>query len=705
MSAEFDDPRSAARAITRVLIGTDPQIAEQLVDSLTAADGWDFRPVVVHPTEVNLDRKDDEFDVYLVDASTLDPLVSRDLGERPVIAICPDLSMSLNRARAAGAFDLLSPDEVDTRTIERIIRYALDQARAFHQAREAKARHDLILRAANDGLWEWDLRTDEVRYSTRFRQLFGIQEETIGDTREVWFSRVHHDDLPGLRADIRAHIDGRSAIHQFEHRIRQRDGSFRWVLSRGLVRRDRWGRAIALAGSLTDINRRKRAESLGAPHGLHDELTGLPSRRVLIERLEQAIDKSHRDPEYRFSVLFLNLDRFKVLNDSIGLESADRILAQLAGRLRSCVAEGTLVCRYGGDEFAILLEGLEDFDGAEALADTIHDTLRQPFQLDEQTIFTTVSIGITNSDRSYERPAEVIRDAGAATSRAKRRGKSRSSTFETAMRQEALNTLRTQMQLREAIVRQQFEVYYQPIVALGSCRLTGFEALVRWNHPKRGIIGPVEFIALAEETGLIVPIGQFVLREACSQMAAWHRRYPDSDDVTISINLSGHQLGSPTLVTDMEEILDDTGLRPDAVKLEITESTLIDDPTTAQRILTRLRDRGIKLYIDDFGTGYSSLSYLHRFSIDGLKIDKSFVDMVGQDDRKAAIVPSIVGLAHNLGMGVVAEGVETPAQARELTLLDCAEAQGYLYSRPVPRDQAAELIERRILCDDDYLRA
>ncbi|PRP91063.1 Cyclic di-GMP phosphodiesterase Gmr [Enhygromyxa salina] len=701
MTRDVDKRRGA-----RVLVGADSKLAAQLVDALAQAPTWTFEVSVVHPTEVNFDRVDDDFEVYLVDASTLDPHVSHPdtSGRRPVIAVCDELETSLDRVRAAGAFDLLGPEDINPRTVERTIRHALEQAGANASLRNAKARHDLLLRAANDGLWEWNLDTDLVRYSSRWRQLFGLVDEDIGDSREAWFSRVHHDDLPGLRADIRAHIDGRSVIHQFEHRIRQRDGGFRWVLSRGLVHRDRWGRAVALAGSLTDINRRKRAEALAAPHALHDELTGLPSRRVLIERLDQAIAQTRRDPEFRFSVLFLNLDRFKVLNDSIGLDSADRILAQLAQRLRGCVADGTLVCRYGGDEFAILIEGHEEFAEADALAQTIHDNLRQPFELDEQTIFTTASIGITNSARNYERPAEVIRDAGVATSRAKRRGKSRSSTFDTAMRQEALNTLRTQMQLREAIVRQQFEVYYQPIVALGSCRLTGFEALVRWNHPKRGIIGPVEFIALAEETGLIVPIGQFVLREACSQMATWRRRYADAGDVSISINLSGHQLGSPTLVTDIEQVLEDTGLAASAVKLELTESTLIDDPTTATRILGRLRDRGIKLYIDDFGTGYSSLSYLHRFAIDGLKIDKSFVDMVGRDDRKAAIVPSIVGLAHNLGMGVVAEGVETPQQARELTLLDCAEAQGYLYSRPVPRDQAAALIERRILCDGDYMR-
>ncbi|NVB42211.1 EAL domain-containing protein [Pseudenhygromyxa sp. WMMC2535] len=685
------------RPTAHVLIGAEAEIAQRVTAALEAAQAWRFTTTTVHPTALDFDRRDAEVDVFLVDASTLDPHVRRsDSGdETPLLALCLDGQSSRERMRTAGAIDVLGLDDLEPRMLERSIRHALEQAQTNVALHEARARHELILRAANDGLWEWDLRSEEVRYSARWHQLFGLSDESFEDSRETWFSRVHHDDLPGLRADIRAHIDGRRNIHQFEHRIRQRDGNFRWVLSRGLVRRDRWGRAVALAGSLTDINWRKRSDATAS--GMHDELTGLPSRRVLIERLERAIESTRRDDEFKFAVLFMNLDRFKVLNDSIGLDSADQILAQLAQRLRGCVSEGALVCRYGGDEFAILLENIERFEDASTLADAIHEALRQPFQLDEQTIFTTASIGITNSSRNYERPAEVLRDAGVATSRAKRRGKSRSSTFDSAMRQEALNTLRTQMQLREAIVNQEFEVYYQPIVALGSCKLTGFEALVRWNHPRRGVIGPVEFIYLAEETGLIVPIGQFVFREACSQMAAWHRRYPEANDVSISINLSGHQLGSPTLVTDIEKVLAETGLNPRSVKLELTESTLIDDPTTATRILGRLRDRGIQLYIDDFGTGYSSLSYLHRFAIDGLKIDKSFVDMVGIDDRKAAIVPSIVGLAHNLGVGVVAEGVETHEQAHELTLLDCAEAQGYLFSKPVPRDLAAKLIERRIL--------
>lgn len=684
----------------RVAVALEPPLAERVARVLADAP---IEITRLAPDALDLERSDSRFDVALVDAARLDtsPHPGTPDAGMPVIAVASNGGPSLERMRAAGAADLLGLYDLTAVALERTLRHVVERAALRAALRETKARHALLLRASNDGLWEWDLRTDEVRYSDRWKQLFGFDEDEPA-SRETWFSRVHDEDLPSLRADIRAHIDGGTAIHQCEHRIRQRDGSYRWVFSRGLVRRDRWGRAIALAGSLTDINRRKRAETEHSAHEKWDELTGLPSRRVLIERLEQTIARRRADHSHNYSVLFLNLDRFKILNDSIGLESADQILIHVAKRLSRRVSQDALLCRYGGDEFAVLLEGHATFDEADQLADEIHDCLRQPFEIDEQTIFTTAAIGIANSDRPYDRPAEVIRDAGVATSRAKRHGKSQSSTFDTAMRQEALNTLRTQMQLREAIVRQQFEVFYQPIVALGSCKLTGFEALVRWNHPKRGIIGPIEFIALSEETGLIVPIGQFVLREACAQMAAWHRRYPEANDISISINLSGHQLGSPTLVTDVEQVLDDTKLDPNAIKIELTESTLIDDPATAQRILGRLRERGMKLYIDDFGTGYSSLSYLHRFSIDGLKIDKSFVDMVGLDDRKAAIVPSIVGLAHNLGMGVVAEGVETIAQARELTLLDCAEAQGYLYSRPVPRDEAAKLIERRVLCDEPF---
>jgi diguanylate cyclase (GGDEF)-like protein/PAS domain S-box-containing protein len=694
-----DVSKRGSRAV-RMLIAIDEPLAGRVAAMVRNDPGLVLEPDVVEPAHLLsvLDRG--EYEVYLVDASILSPTTvpAESARASTLIAIHDGLAGSAAAARAAGAADSLGPDELVPHVLLRTIRHALELADTIAELRDTEARHALTLAAANDGLWEWELRDDQIRYSSRWKSLMGVGDEEMGSRPEDWFSRVHPDDLEGLRADLQAHIDGRTPTHQFEHRVRQRDGTFRWVFSRGLVRRDAWGRPLSLAGSLTDISRRKRVEAKLHQDSHHDELTGLASRRVLVERLDEAIRRARQDDAYLYGALFLNLDRFKVVNDSIGLESGDQILSELGARLRKCVSKKDLVCRYGGDEFAILLEAMLSRQDALSVADKIHESLRRPFDLDGQQVFTTASIGVAIGTPSYERAAEVIRDAGVATNRAKRHGKSRTAVFDATMRVEAVNVLRLQNSLRQAVDRQEFEVYYQPIVSMERRDLSGFEALVRWRHPRRGIVSPHEFIPLAEETGLIVPIGQFVLREACRQMSEWRRKLDGGEKLSVSVNLSGRQLSSPTLLDDIERILDDTGLTPAALKLELTESTLIDDPETASAMLQRLRERGIRLYIDDFGTGYSSLSYLHRFAIDGLKIDKSFVDMVGRPAREAAIVPSIVSLAHNLGMGVIAEGVETTEQAQALMELDCREAQGFLYSRPVTRERAAKLIaDKRIL--------
>ncbi len=619
------------------------------------------------------------------------PPPAQDVDERIMLVLADDTAEAADPENTIeGHTDMLAVSDLSTALLERCIMHGRERVRMLKLLRDTEQRYALTLAAANDGLWDWDLRTQTMQYSPRWKSLLSYSDTEIRHVVEDWFERVHPDDLDPLRANIDAHLDGCSPIHEFEHRIRTGDGQYRWVLSRGLAHRDSWGHPTRMAGSLTDISRRKQFE-----HRLHtDPVTGLGSRMTLMERLQEAIDHAKRDESYRFALLFLNLDRFKVVNDSIGVESGDEILAQLGARLRECVGPRDLVFRYGGDEFAVLLEDLVDYTKANRIADAIHQRLREPFNLAGHEVFTSAAVGITLSSRNYDRPSEIIRDVGVAINNAKRSAANRNVTFDTQMRLEAVSLLRLQTALRQAVDRNEFEVYYQPIVNLEDGDLAGFEALVRWQHPMRGTVAPDEFIPIAEETGLIIPIGRFVLRESCRQMAEWRRKLPGGEHLTVSVNLSTKQLSAPTLFEDLERILNETGLDPSALKLELTESTLIDDPEAAQTLLEKLRARGVRLYIDDFGTGYSSLSYLHHFAIDGLKIDKSFVDMVGQPNRKAAIVPSIVSLAHSLGIEVIAEGVETEDQVRALRHLQCREGQGFLFSRPVRSDEATGFIER-----------
>jgi len=584
----------------------------------------------------------------------------------------------------------IDEDELSAAVLERAIELAMERTMLSSALAASEQRYALTVAAANDGLWHWDVRADTCTFAPRWKTLLGYAEGELSNEPREWFDRVHPDDIDALRANIKAHLDGLTPVHEFEHRVKHKNGRWRWVLSRGLSHRDEWGRATQMAGSLTDISRRKAFE-----HRLqHDSVTGLASRMTLMERLATTIETSKRKKDYGFAVLFLNLDRFKVVNDSIGLESGDRVLSQLGERLLGCVGSNHLVCRYGGDEFAILMENLDDFAEADRVSRAIHDALTRPFNLDGHEVFTTVSVGITRSSMGYDRPADVIRDVGVAINEAKRTGKGRTVTFDTHMRLEAVSQLRLQTAIRQAVDREEFEVHYQPIVSLETLQLTGFEALVRWRHPRRGIVPPDEFIPLAEETGLIIPVGRFVMNEACRQMAIWREQLPLAAELSVSVNLSGKQIGEGHLIDVIEQSLEDCGLPAAALKLELTESTLIDDADGARDLIGALRDRGVRLYIDDFGTGYSSLTYLHTLAVDGLKIDKSFVEMVGLPERRSAIVPSIVSLAHSLGMSVVAEGVETVRQRNALRELRCGEAQGYLFSRPLDAKAAEALIAR-----------
>jgi len=426
----------------------------------------------------------------------------------------------------------------------------------------------------------------------------------------------------------------------------------------------------------------------------HDALTGLPNRALLADHLKLSIERAKQRPDHLYAVLFLDLDRFKNINDSLGHAAGDRFLIEISGRLQACMRPTDTVARLGGDEFAILLDGVEANEDAICVAERVQDELSKPFYLNGHDVYTTASIGITLCNSYYDSPENILRDADTAMYHAKESGKARYEIFDAAMHANVVAMLQLENDLRRAVENHEFQVYYQPIVALETGRLAGFEALVRWLHPDKGIVSPLEFIPLAEETGLIMEIGEWVLRESCRQMRQWteemHTLYP----LIISVNVSSKQLAQSNMIDKVKAILQETGLDPSQLKLEITESAVMENAESATAMLLRLRELGLKLSIDDFGTGYSSLSYLHRFPVDTLKVDRSFVSGIGDGDENAEIVRTVITLARNLGMLVIAEGVETIEQRDLLKELKCDYGQGYLFSRPVEAANALLLIRQ-----------
>jgi len=430
----------------------------------------------------------------------------------------------------------------------------------------------------------------------------------------------------------------------------------------------------------------------------HDALTGLPNRSLFSEHLRIALERARQNEEYLFCVLFLDLDRFKNINDSLGHPCGDELLNLVARRLEGCIRQTDMVARFGGDEFAILVDAIENPSDAMRVAEKVQEAISAPFKLHNHEAVTTASIGVALSTSDYSEAEDMIRDADTAMYRAKDQGKARYQIFDTAMHTRAVTLLRLESDLRRALERNELCVYYQPIVSIASGELHGFEALVRWEHPERGLIPPDQFIAVAEETGLILSLGLGVLREACWQLRKWQQRSLSDRNLTISVNLSAKQLSQCDLIEKVEEVLTESGIDPWHLKLEITESVVMENAELAAVTLARLRGLGVRLSIDDFGTGYSSLSYLNRFPVDNLKIDRSFITRLNQGDENVEIVKTIVMLAGNLGMQVIAEGVETEDQLQQLRLLKCQYGQGYLFSKPLAAaDADMFLLNRRQL--------
>lgn len=518
----------------------------------------------------------------------------------------------------------------------------------------------------------------------------------FGFTREEMISgkargSVHRDDTAECRRRWQHSIDT-GDFYEIEFRLLRHDGVYRWHNARATCGRDAQGKIDKWFGTNTDIDDQKQSEEKLNYYARHDQLTDLPNRSEFMNNLRSAVERAESYAGSRFAVLFLDLDRFKVINDSLGHLVGDKLLKSIADRLRKSVRPGDVVARLGGDEFTILLNRTGDTQDVVQVAERVQRSLARPFQIDSYEVFTSASIGIIVSDDIMREPEDFLRDADAAMYRAKEAGKARYEIFDREMHARNLNLLEVETDLRHAVEREEFEIHYQPIVDLLSGSVREFEALIRWNHPKRGLVLPDDFVEIAEETGLIIPIGKWIIEKACRQLAEWQRNSPVT--LAMSVNLSAKQLMHPSLTDQVNEILRDTRLQPNQLKLEVTESTVMEHSERSLSVLSELDKLGVSLSTDDFGTGYSSLSYLQRFPFNRLKIDRSFIDKMGEDNRSGAIVKTILNLGENLGIEVVAEGIETEEQLESLQMLGCRLGQGYLFSRPIDTKKAEKILRK-----------
>lgn len=560
--------------------------------------------------------------------------------------------------------------------------------------RSSEERYALAVNGANDGIWDWDLQTGEVYYSPRWIALTGNltkDEAAFGNRIEAWFRLVHPADYWRFKADINAHINGDTPYLQNEHRILHVDGQYRWVLARGMAVRDAAGKAYRLAGSLTDIHRRKMDEERLLHDAMHDPLTHLPNRAYFVDQLRRSIDRARRNTDYHSAVLFLDLDRFKVINESLGHASGDQLLIAIARRLQAILRPRDMASRFGGDEFAILLEDITGVGDATRIAQRIQEELAYPFRIQDHEIFPGASIGIAMITHSSYRAEDILRDADTAMYRAKAGGRGRHEVFGTEMHAMNVALFELEADLRRAVERNQFQLYYQPIVSLATGQITSVEALLRWHHPRRGLILPGEFIILAEETGLMLPIGEWVLRTACRQVKEWQEN--GYSNLCMAVNISPRQMQDGDLPGLVRAVLEETGLPANSLQLEITEWAAMQNMDLTVKVLERIREMGVNISIDDFGTSYSSLGYLKRFPVSSIKIDQSFVRDMTEDADDAAITKAIIAMGNVLGLKVVAEGVELEQQLALLNSEKCDHVQGDLMGRPVPADAITTLLQ------------
>lgn len=570
-----------------------------------------------------------------------------------------------------------------------------ERKRIENALRASEERYSLAVTGANDGIWDWDLRTDEMYFSPRWKAMLGYHEQEIQHEPNQWFARVHPRDVEHLRLTLANHLRGDSSHFEAEYRMWHRNGSVLWVLSRGLAIYNAEGQPYRIAGSQTDITSRKQTEERIHYEAFHDKLTDLPNRTYFVSRLGEVVSLYRQGSNHPYCVLLLNLDRFKMINDSLGHHVGDQVLVQLGQRLEIALRTGDVVARIGGDEFAILLHDNDHNRDIERFATELQHRLQHLFRIDGHEIFLSASIGIVRHDPHYVQAEEILRNADIAMHEAKTRGKARFQFFETSMHHRAVVRLQIENDLRRAVERGDFELHYQPIIHLKTGEIAGLEALARWKHPTKGYISPTEFIPVAEESGLIVSLGKWILNHALTQLYQWRILFTTYSHLTMSVNLSVQQLVQSDVVADVIQAVERSRLAPSSLKLELTESIMLDQTADTLHQLNYLRGYGVEMQLDDFGVGYSSLSRLHTLPISTIKIDRTFIKDLTSRTEPTAIVRTILTLARTLAKQVIAEGIETAQQLALLRTLDTDAAQGFYFARPLPAAQITKLLARR----------
>ena len=554
--------------------------------------------------------------------------------------------------------------------------------RAEEQLRQSEERWKLALESTGDGVWDWHIQSGMEYYSRRYKEMYGYSEDKVWQQSDQFEDIVHPDDKEQLLRDQQAHFEGRTPTYRNEHRVRCSDGSWKWILSRGMViSRDAQGKPVRMIGTHTDITEWKKSEALIWQQANYDPLTGLPNRRMLRDRLEQDIRKCKHDG-LQLAILFIDLDHFKEVNDTLGHDSGDLLLIEAADRIRHCVRDSDTVARMGGDEFTVVLSELSGAERLERILQKILGALSAAFQLGDEQVFISASIGITMYPADATEVESLFKNADQALYVAKGAGRNRFSFFTSALQEAAQTRVRLANDLRAALAEQQFRVVYQPIIDLGTGDIRKAEALIRWQHPTRGLISPTEFIPIAESSGLIIDIGEWVFRQAADQVVRWRELH--HPHFQISVNKSPVQFHSDgSTRKSWAQHLQSLGLPGGSIAVEITEGLLLDTSATVTQQLMEMRQTGVQVSLDDFGTGYSSLTYLQKFEIDYIKIDQSFVRNLVPSSTDLALCKAIIVMAHELGMKVIAEGVETAQQRDLLVAAGCDHGQGYLFARPM----------------------